>query len=70
MSLEESRVVEVFAPAPAAGEDSFGSGYLVSGGLVLTARPVVEGTSRVGCADCGDVTVRGGGGGEFLTRRC
>jgi hypothetical protein len=38
-------VVEVFAATPGGREDSFGSGYLMSDGLVLTARHVVEGAS-------------------------
>ena len=38
--------MEVFAAAPGGREDNFGSGYLVSDGLVLTARHVVEGRSE------------------------
>jgi hypothetical protein len=45
VSLEEARVVEVFAPTGSGADDSFGSGYLVADDLVLTARHVVESAS-------------------------
>lgn len=39
--MDELRVVEIFASEPSVGS-SFGTGYLVAPGLVLTARHVVE----------------------------
>jgi len=46
--MDEERVVEVFAPTPPGSPDRFGSGYLLSGTLVLTAGHVVD-PAREGC---------------------
>jgi hypothetical protein len=55
MAVDERRVVQVFAGA-GDGNGRTGSGYLITDGLVLTARHVVEGVTglcevrAVGCA--------------------